>query len=155
MKFKDVYALVLLSISSVYFLCPVLCPALREADCGDAESDKASIYRQSLTLSQTTAETDNPTCCHAENQPVRPHESQNDGDDNCCLNRWELLGASEPQLVSQIQKGKFSFVALIPAIPKISSDSVSFTSYLQFAYKPYKDSPTQQISPRAPPFPLT
>ena len=153
MKFKNLCALFLLSIASVYFICPVQCAAIGEAD-GHATSDKASIYQRHLTEPQSTDETNQSTCCDAEDQPTPPHERQEEGEGHCCFNRWESLGASEPQLSSQIQKDTFSFVVLIPATPRISSDSVSFTAHLQLSYKPHTDFPIPQLSPRAPPFTL-
>ncbi len=151
MKFKNLCALFLLSIASVYFICPIQCAAIRETS-ESATSDQISIHQQHLTGTQTTDETNQSTCCQPENQPPSSHEHQGDEGGHCCFSRWESLGASEPQLVSQIQRDKFSFVLLIPATPKISSGSVPFTTYLYFPYTPYTDPPTLQFSPRAPPF---
>ena len=86
------------------------------------------------------------------NQPTSPHNNHGDEEGHCCLNQWESLGASEPQLASQIQKDTFSFVVLIATTPKISAYSVSFTAYLQLLHKPYTDPPILQFAPRAPPF---
>ena len=154
MKFKNLCALFLLLIASVYFICPVQCSALRETD-ENATSDTVSSHQQHQTGSQTTDDTNQSTRCHAENQSSLSHDNQEDGAGHCCLNQWEWLGESESQLVSQIQKDKFSFVVLIPATSKISSGSVSFTAHLQLPYNPYADPPIPQFSPRAPPFPLT
>ena len=153
MKYKNLYTLFLLSIASVYFICPVQCTVLGETG-ENATSDKVSSHQQHRIDSHTTDDTSQSTCCNTENQPSPSHDSQEEGEGHCCFSRWESLGASEPQLVSQIEKDKFSFVILIPVTPKISSSSVSFNPHLQLPYNPYTDPPTSQLSPRAPPFPL-
>ena len=153
MKFKNLCAFFLLSLASVYFICPVQCAAIQEASENTA-SDKVSSHHQHRTGSQAVDETNQSTCCQSDNQPSPPHERQEEEGGHCCFNQWESLGASEPQLASQIQKDTFSSVVLIPTTPRISSDSVSFTAYLQLPHKPYTDPPLPQLSPRAPPFSL-
>ena len=154
MKFKNLCALFLLSIASVYFICPVQCTAIQGTD-KDALSDKILGHHRPPIGSQTADETSQSICCDARNQSAHSDESQDTGEGHCCFNRWESLGASEPQVVLQIQKSIFSFVVLIPAAPRISSVSVSFTSHLQLPYNLYTDPPTLQLCPRAPPFTLT
>ena len=151
MKFKNLVALLLLSLASVYFICPVQCAAIREAG-GDTVSDKISGHQQHRIGSQTIDATHQATCCQAENQPTPSHERPEEEEGHCCLIQWESLGSSEPQLAAQIQKGTLSFVLLVPTTPSISSISVSFTAHLQFSYNPYTDLPIPQLSPRAPPF---
>lgn len=153
MKFKNLCALFLLSLASVYFICPVQCAAIQGTGENTA-SDKVSSHHLHRIGSQTVDETNKSTCCQSENQPSPPHERQEEGGGHCCFNQWESLGASEPQLASQIQKDTFSSVVLIPTRPRISSDSVSFTAYLQLPHKPYIDPLIPQLSPRAPPFSL-
>ena len=154
MRFKNLCALFLLPIASVYFICPVLCAAIHGTD-EDTIFDKPSNHQQHPIRSQTADEPHQSTCCDARNQPTPSHENQEEGEGHCCFNRWESLGTSEPQVVSQIQKVTFSFIVLIPAAPRISSGFVSFTSHQQLSYSPYTDPPTPQLSPRAPPFFLT
>ena len=151
MKFKDLCALFLLSLASVYFICPVQCAAIQEAG-ENTTSDKVSTHHQHRIGSQAVDEMNQSVCCQSGNQPSPPHERQEKEEGHCCFNQWESLGASEPQLASQIQKDTFLSVVLIPATPKISSGSVSFTIYLQLPHKPYTDPPIPQHSPRAPPF---
>ena len=153
MKYKNLYALFLLSIASVYFICPVQCASPRETG-ENATSDTVSSHRQHLAGAQTTDEKNQSTCCRAENQPSSPHDNQEDGEGHCCLNQWESLGESEPQLVSQIQTATFSFVVVIPATPKISSGFVSFTPHFYLPDNPYTNPSTLQLSPRAPPLSL-
>ena len=151
MKFKKLCALFLLSIASIYFICPVLCAAIKETGEGTT-SDKASSCQQQPTGSPTVDEIDRSTCCQDENEPTSPHENHGEEGGNCCFSRWESLESSEPQLASHLQKNTFLSVFLILATPRISSDSVSFTVYLQFSHKPYTDPSLLQLSPRAPPF---
>ena len=151
MKFKNLGALFLLSLASVYFICPIRCAAIQDAGENTA-SDKVSSHHQHRMGSRAVDETNQSLCCEYENQTSSSHERQEEDQGHCCLNQWESLGASEPQPASHIQKDTFPLVVLIPATPKISSYSVSFTAYLQLPHKPYTDPPLPQISPRAPPF---
>ena len=151
MKFKNLGALFLLSLASVYFICPVQCAAIQEAG-ENTTSDKVSTHHQHRIGSQAVDEMNHSVCCQSGNQLSPPHERQEEEEGHCCFNQWESLGASEPQLASQIQKDTFLSVVLIPATPKISSYSVSFTAYLQLPHNPYTDPPIPQCAPRAPPF---
>ncbi len=151
MKFKNLCALFLLSLASVYFICPVQCAAIQETG-KNAASDEVSSHHQHRIDSQTVDETNQSACCESENQPALPHERQEEEAGYCCFNQWESLGTSEPQLALQIQKDTFLSVVLIPTTPSISPDPVSFTTYLQPTHKPYTDTPIPQLSPRAPPF---
>ena len=151
MKFKNLGALFLLSLASVYFICPVQCAAIQEAG-ENTTSDKVSTHHQHRIGSQAVDEMNHSACCQSGNQLSPPHERQEEEEGHCCFNQWESLGASEPQLASQIQKDTFLSVVLIPATPKISSYSVSFTAYLQLPHNPYTDPPIPQCAPRAPPF---
>ena len=151
MRFKNLGALFLLSLASVYFICPVQCAAIQEAG-ENTTSDKVSTHHQHRIGSQAVDEMNHSVCCQSGNQLSPPHERQEEEEGHCCFNQWESLGASEPQLASQIQKDTFLSVVLIPATPKISSYSVSFTAYLQLPHNPYTDPPIPQCAPRAPPF---
>ena len=151
MKFKNLGALFLLSLASVYFICPVQCAAIQET--GDnTVSNRGSSSHQYQIGSQTADEMNQSTCCQSENQPSTTHEHQDKEEGHCCFNQWESLGSSEPQLPSQIQKDTLSVVLLIPTTDRIFSDSVFFATYLQLPYKPYTDLTIPQLSPRAPPF---
>ena len=151
MKFKNFCAFFLLSLASVYFICPVQCTVIQGAG-EDTGSDTVSSHHQHRIGSQAVGETSQSICCQSENQPSPSRERQEEEQGHCCLNQWDSLGASEPQLASQIQKDTFSFVILIPATPKISSYSVSSTAHPQRPYKLYIYPPIPQLSPRAPPF---
>lgn len=151
MKFKNLGALFLLSLASIYFICPVQCVAIPEAD-GHTGSDKDLSHHQHRIDSQTVNKTNPATCCESGNEASAPHENRGDGEGHCCLNQWDSLGSSEPQVALQIQKDTFSLVVSIPTTPRISSDLVSFTAYLQLPHKPHTDPPIPQLSPRAPPF---
>ena len=152
MKFKNLCALFLLSIASVYFICPVQCTAIREVD-GHTPSDTTSIYQRHLSAPQTTLETTQSTCCSTDDESPT-HENREEREQHCCFNRWESLGDSEPQLSTQVQKDTFSSVVLVPATPKVCSIFGSATAHLQLSYNPYTVPLTPQRSPRAPPFSL-
>ena len=151
MKFKNLCALFLLSLASVYFICPVQCAVIQEAG-ESAASDEVPNHHQHRMGSQAVDETNQSTCCESANQLPLPHERQEEEEGYCCFNQWESLGTSEPQLASQIQKDTFLSVVLIPTTPRVSFDSASFTAYLQLPHNPHTDSPLPQLSPRAPPF---
>ena len=153
MKFKNLCALFLLSLASVYFICPVQCAVIQEAD-ENAASDEVSSHHQHRIGSPTVDGTNQSTCCESENQPALPHERQEEEEGYCCFNQWESLGTSEPQLASQIQKDTFLSIVLIPTTPSVFPDPVSFTAHLQPTHKRYTDTPLPQFSPRAPPFVL-
>ena len=153
MKFKHLGALFLLSLASIYFICPVQCAVIQEP--GEySRSDKLPGHHQHRIGSQTVDETNQPTCCQTENQSTPSQEQHTKEEGHCCFIQWESFGASEPQLPSQIQKDTLSVVVLTPATPSISSISASFTAHLQLSYNPYTDPPISQFSPRAPPFSL-
>ena len=151
MKSKNLCALFLLSLASVYFICPVQCAVIQEAG-ESAASDEVSNHHQHRMGSQAVDETNQSTCCESANQLPLPHERQEEEEGYCCFSQWESLGTSEPQLALQIQKDTFLSVVLIPTTPSISPDPVSFTTYLQPTHKRYTDTPIPQLSPRAPPF---
>lgn len=151
MKFKNFCTVFLLSIASVYFICPVQCAAIGEGD-GHAAADTGTLHQRYLTESESTVDGPDSSCCNTKDQSVPTHENREEREQHCCFNRWESLGDSEPQLSSPIQKATFSSVLLVPVIPRISSISVSFNARLQLSYNPYTDPPTPQRSPRAPPF---
>ena len=153
MKLKNLGALFLLSLASIYFICPAQCVVIPEAD-GHTGPDKDSSHHQHRIESQTVDETNPPICCESGNEPPAPHENREDGEGHCCLNQWDSLGSSEPQVALQIQKDTRSVVVLISSTPQISADSASFTTYLQLPHEPYTDPPPPQRSPRAPPFSL-
>ena len=150
MKFKNLGALFLLSLASIYFVCPVQCAATAEPG-GDTSSAKISSHHPHRIGVQPVDETNPSACCRSENEPSAPQERQEE-EGHCCFNQWESFAASEPQLALQIQKDTSLSVVLVPETPRISSDSVSFTVYLQLPPNPYTHLPIPQLSPRAPPF---
>ena len=149
MKFKNLGALFLLSLASIYFVCPVQCAAIQAAG-ENTISDKGSSHHHHQIGSQAVDETNQATCCQSEN--AAPHERQAEEKGHCCFSQWDSLGASELQPALQIQNGTFLSLVLIPTTPRISSGFVSFAAYLQLPHKPSTDPPSPQLSPRAPPF---
>jgi hypothetical protein len=154
MRFKQACTLLLLSIFSFHFLCPALCPVTQADDCRTSTADASVTFRQYLAPAKAETSAGGSTCCNAENRADFPRERPEADDNNCCLTRLDLLKASELQPFLQTQKGKCLFVALIPAIYRIPSNSTPITSHLQFAHIPCKAPPTHQLSPRAPPLSL-
>ena len=154
MKFKNLGALFLLSLASIYFICPVQCAASPEAG-GAIESIKVLSHQQHRIDSQTVGATNPAACCDPESQPTPPHQNHRADEGHCCLNQWESLGTSEPQLALHIQKDTCSLVVLIPTTPEICSGAISFIYDFQHSYNPYTYPPIPQLSPRAPPFSLT
>ena len=151
MRFKNLGALFLLSLASIYFICPVQCTASAQAG-GDTASVNVSSHQQHRIGSQNVDETNPSACCEPESQPTQPRQNHGNEEGHCCFNQWESFGTSEPQLPSQIQKDTFVVVFLIPTTLRISSDFVSFATYIQLPFKPYTDPTLPQHSPRAPPF---
>ena len=149
MKLKNLGTLFLLSLASIYFVCPVQCAAIAEPGT-NAPSDKISSHHPHRIGAQTAGETNSSPCCRSENEPSAPQEGQEE-EGHCCLNQWDSLGSSEPQVALQIQKDTFSVVVLLPTTPRFFSDSVFYATYFQLPYKPYTDPSLPQLSPRAPP----
>ena len=150
MKFKNLGALFLLSLASIYFVCPVQCAATAESGV-NTPSHTISSHHPHRIGAQTVDKANPSACCRSENEPSAPQERQEE-EGHCCFNQWESFAASEPQLALQIQKDTFFSVVLIPTAPSISHDSVSYTVYLQLPHKLYTNLPLPQLSPRAPPF---
>ena len=153
MKFKNLGALFLLSLASIYFICPVQCTATPEA-CGDTASINVSSHHQHRIGSQTVDDMNSSACCDSASQPTPPRQNHGEEEGHCCLKQWESFGTSEPQLALHIQKDTCSPVVLIPTTPKICYGATSFTLDFQHSYNPYTDPPIPQLSPRAPPFSL-
>ena len=151
MKFKNLCALFLFLIGAIYFICPVQCTAIGEVN-GHTASNTASIYQRHLTAPQSTVEATRSTCCSSEDQSVPTHDGREEREQHCCFDRWESVGDSEPQPTSQIQKGTYSAVLLVPTTPRISSGSVFLTALFQLSRNPYTDPPPSSCAPRAPPF---
>ena len=151
---KTTVILLLLSIFSVYFLCPVLCPSLGTQTCSvftvsqPKNQGIASVSQFSETHSSSS------TCCRTRNRETTPDNDSDDRNDNCCFDHLGILKASEYQRFSQTLERSLPLVAvIIPrlAIPVFSAHS---TVALNRYPVPILDPPSYQISPRAPPFSL-
>lgn len=151
MKLKNLGVLLLLSLTSVYFICPVQCAAIREVGVGSVV-DKVMGHHHHQMGSQAAGETNESACCQSENRPSPSRAPQDEGQGHCCFDRWELLGTLELQSVLQIQKETFSLVVLHPTPFEIVSRSISFTVHLQYPHTPYTVPSIPQCSPRSPPF---
>ena len=152
MTVKTAVILLLVSIFSVYFLCPVLCPALQAENCSVSTADQAGSHRLDFALPTSETHSSGSTCCPTENKGAAPDESPEKSDDNCCLDRLELLKASEVNSSSPTPDKLPSFNTLIPARSAIPTLSTSFVPHFQLSPHSSLDPPHYQISPRAPPF---
>ena len=87
MKLKNLGVLFLLSLVSVYFICPVQCAVIQEVG-ENPRSYKASSHHQHRIGSQTVDEMNQSACCRSENQPAPSHERQEEEEGHCCFNQW-------------------------------------------------------------------
>lgn len=154
MKITTPVVLLLLSVFSVYFLCPVLCPSLESRSCSvlavsqpqnqgvAAVSQLSEIYSNSLT------------CCRTKTSETSPNRAPREENDNCCFDHLEIFKTSQHPRTSQTLEQSVPSVAVIATCIEINAfpthSTVSLDRYLDFTLDP----PSYQISPRAPPFSL-
>ena len=153
MNSKTTIVLLLLSIFSVYFLCPVLCPSLEIQTC--------SVYAVSQPQNQVVAaasqfsetQSNSSTCCRSEKSETTPGNDPGEENDTCCFDHLEIFKTIEYQRASQSLEQPISSVAVISSFETNTFPAHS-TVVLDRYPVPILDSPTYQISPRAPPFTL-
>ena len=151
---KTTVILLLLSIFSVYFLCPVLCPSLGTQTCSvftvsqPKNQGIASVSQFSETHSSSS------TCCRTRNRETTPDNDSDDRNDNCCFDHLGILKASEYQRFSQTLEKSLSSVAVIASCLEVRTFFTYSTTVLGCYAVPILDPPSYQISPRAPPFSL-
>ena len=152
MKFKTTVVLLLLSIISVYFLCPVLCPLIGTQTCGVSNAEQPKSQETASVEQFSEHHASSSTCCRTKKSDTTPGDHSNEEKDNCCLDHLGILKAREYQRFPQtVEKSLPSFGAIVPrlTIPVFSTNSaVVLNPYLD----PILDSTSYQISPRAPPF---
>ncbi|MDE0041091.1 MAG: hypothetical protein OXT74_03595 [Candidatus Poribacteria bacterium] len=154
MKLKTSVILLLLSIFSVYFLCPVLCPTLRAESCsvfiiGQSESQVTVSVSQGADTHSSES-----TCCRTGNRKTTPDGDTDEGNDNCCFDHLGIFKTSEYQRTFQTLEQPFPSVAVIAFSVEINTFPAHFTVVLDRHLDSTLDPPSYQISPRAPPFSL-
>ena len=155
MKFKTTVVLLLLSIISVYFLCPVLCPLIGTQTCGvsNAEQPKnqgtASVWQFSEHHASRST-----SCCRTKKSETTPDDHSGEENDNCCFDHLGIFKTSEYQRTSQTLEQPLPSVAVIASSVEINTfpahSTVVLDRHLDFSLDP----PSYQISPRAPPISL-
>ena len=152
MKLKTTVILLLLSIFSVYFLCPVLCPSLGIQTCSVfAVSQPTNQWIDSVSqLSETRS--NSSTCCRTKKSETTPDNASGEENDNCCFDHLGILKTSEHQRTSQTFEKSLPSVAVIASCLEIPSFSTYSTLVLDRHPVPSLNPSSYQISPRAPPF---
>lgn len=154
MKLRTSVILLLLSIFSVYFLCPVLCSSVRTESC--SVSTVVQPKSQGIATDSQFSEThsSSSTCCRTEKNEPTPDNIPGERNDNCCLDHLGILTGSEYQRSSQSLEKSLPLVAVIT--PRF--EGPAFYTHAAVILNRYPDSildlPSYQISPRAPPFSL-
>ena len=151
---KTTVILLLLSIFSVYFLCPVLCPSLGTQTCSvftvsqPKNQGIASVSQFSETHSSSS------TCCRTRNRETTPDNDSDERNDTCCFDHLGILKASEYQRFSQTLERSLPLVAVIASCLEVRTFFTYSTTVLGCYAVPILDPPSYQIFPRAPPFSL-
>ena len=154
MKPKSTVILLLLSIFSVYFLCPVLCPSLGTQTC--SASAVSQPQNQWVTAASQISETQSngSTCCRTKKSETTPGNDPGEEDGNCCFDHLGIFKTSEYQRTSQTLEQSFKSVAVIASSVEINTFPAHSTVVLDRHLDSSLDPPSYQISPRAPPFSL-
>ena len=154
MKLRTTVILLLLSIFSVYFLCPVFCSLVRTESCSvsTAVQPKSQGIASDSQFSETHSSSS--TCCRTEKYEPTPDNIPSEGNDNCCLDHLGILTGSEYQRFSQTLEKSLPIVAIITPRLEVPSFYTHSTVVLDRYPDSILDPPSYQISPRAPPFSL-
>jgi hypothetical protein len=160
MKFKNGSAFLLLSIVSLYLLCPVICPALRGVHCeGSAQTPAQPEHPQFADghTDSTACHAELPchehpkSCCDGRDSSKEPHHEQ-DSNDNCCFDRFAFLGTGELKPFQQTLEDIPSFGFLTPLPSTIPSATFSAILRPRFSEPYNQELLILPILPRAPPF---
>ena len=152
MKLKTTVILLLLSIFSVYFLCPVLCPSLGVQTC--SVSAVSQPENQGIASGSQLSETrpNSSTCCRTKKSETTSDNAPGEQNDNCCFDHLGIFKTSEHQRTSQTSEKSFPSVAVIASSVEINIFPAHSTVVLDRYPVPTSGPPSCQISPRAPPF---
>ena len=108
MKFKNISILLLLTILTVHFICPVLCSVSVAKSCLVPAAD--SLW------SQPQEQDSSSNCCHSQQIPQADHE---EGSTRCCLTHPTFVNSNKYRVSVQLAKVHLSFVGSIPSHPTI------------------------------------
>ena len=154
MKPKTTVILLLLSIFSVYFRCPVLCPSLGTQTC--SVSDVSQLQNQEVASVSQFSETHSNSsgCCRTKKSEATPDNNPGEENDNCCFAHLGIFKTSKYQRSSQTLEQSLPSVAVIASSVEINALPTHSTAVLDRHLDSSLDPPSYQISPRAPPFSL-
>ena len=106
MKFKNISILLLLTILTVHFICPVLCSVSVAKSCLVPAAD--SLWSQEQDSSSN--------CCHSQQIPQADQEEDNA---RCCLTHPTFVNSNKYRVSVQLAKVHLSFSGSIPIHPTI------------------------------------
>ena len=108
MKFKNISILLLLTILTVHFICPVLCSVSVAKSCLVPAAD--SLW------SQHQVQDSSLNCCHSQQIP-----QADQGEDNarCCLTQPTFVNSNKYRVSVQLTEVHLSFAGSIPTHPTI------------------------------------
>ena len=144
MKFKNISILLLLTILTVHFLCPVLCSVSVAKSC--------LVPAAGSLWSQPQEQGSSSNCCHSQQIP-----QADQGEDNarCCLTQTIFVNSNEYRVSVQFAKVHLSFAGSIPTYPTILN--VNSCSFLRLRCIPplSKELFISHFLSRAPPISLS
>lgn len=154
MKPKTTVILLLLSIFSTHFLCPVVCPSLGTQTCSVSAVSQPENQGVAVVSPLSETHASSSTCCRTKKSGTIPGNDSDEGNDNCCFDHLGIFNATEYQRFAQTLEKSLSFVAATISCVEIHT----FPAHSTFVLDRYPvlilDPPSYQISPRAPPFSL-
>ena len=152
MKSKTTVVLLLLSIFSVYFLCPVLCSLPGTRTCGASTAEQTKSQAMVSVSQYSEIRSSSSPCCRTKKSETTPDDHSDEEKGNCCPDHLGILKASEYQRSSQTSHKSSPLVAVIIPLLAFPVSSTHSAIVLNSYPNPVPDPPSHQISPRAPPF---
>ena len=149
---KTPVVLLLLSIFSVYFLCPVLCPSLETRSCSVFAGSQATSQGVADVSQFAETRANSATCCRTKTSESSPTNNPGEENDNCCFDRLEIFDTSEYPRSAPTLEQSFPLVAAIASCIDVNAFPTDSAEFLDRYPISYLDPPSYQISPRAPPF---
>jgi hypothetical protein len=140
MKFKNISILLLLTILTVHFICPVLCSVSVAKSCLVPAAD--SLW------SQPQVQDSSSNCCHSQQLP---QEDQGKGSTRCCLTQLTFVNSNKYRVPVQLTKVYLSFAGSIPIHPTILNVNSCSVLHLRCIPPLSKELFTNQFLSRAPP----
>lgn len=152
MKPKIPVILLLLSIFSVYFLCPVLCSSLRGQTCSVSAAGQPTNKDLASVRQSSGTDSDSSTCCGAKKSDTNPDNNTDEENDNCCPDHLGIFKTIDYQRFSQSLEKSTQSVATVASFLEFPAFPRHSTVILDRHTVPIPASPSYDISPRAPPF---